>query len=131
MPAAVGETCARLPSKVVVVIGTADPIFPVDGVVSPSWGRTWSADRLSEFLRQDRKCRTRSERSLASDRSAKARHAVVLETEGCERPGVGRIYKVEGGDHDFYNETYWRRLFRPGGLFLAPEIIAEAFSAGT
>lgn len=131
MPAAVGETCSRLPSSIVVVIGTADPIFPVDGVVSPSWGRTWSADRLVDFLEYDRKCRTRSERSLSFDWSAAARHVILLETEGCERSGVGRIYKVEGGDHDFYNETYWRRLFRPRGLFLAPEIIVEAFSAGT
>lgn len=129
MPTIVGETCAHLPPKVIVVLGAADPVFPINGVTAVPWGRTWSFDRLSDFLKKDRNCQSRTERPLVSPWSAKAKNVAVIEMTACEQPGFGTLYKVEGGDHDFYNESYWRRMIRPHGLFLAPEIIAEAFAA--
>ena len=133
MPAAVGDECQTLPTRVVIVSGSADPVFPVAGGVGryPMLGSFWALDRFRSFLLSDRRCARFDQTRLNATRSVSARSVIVEQAAECEREGVSQLFRIVSGGHEPYNEDTWRRLWGSEGLFLAPELIIKAFVTST
>lgn len=133
MPAALGNECRTLPTRVVIVSGAADPVFPVAGGVGryPMLGSFWALDRFRTFLLSDRRCARFDQTRLNATRSVSARSVIVEQAAQCEREGVSQLFRVVSGGHEPYNEDTWRRLWGSEGLFLAPELIIKAFVTAT
>ena len=133
MPAALGDECRTLPTRVVIVSGAADPVFPVAGGIGryPMLGSFWALDRFRSFLLSDRRCARFDQTRLNATRSVSARSVIVEQAAQCEREGVTQLYRVMSGGHEPYNEDTWRRLWGSEGIFLAPELIVKAFVTAT
>jgi len=130
MPAAVGEDCAALPSRVVAVIGSEDRVMPIEGGVGavPQIGPLWSPTRLADELSHHRQC-ARFAIVPIRERSRGGRAVVLFRAAKCKLPGRTDLYLVQGGGHDGYGEEGWKEP--PRGQrreFLAPELIVSAFA---
>lgn len=132
VPEAVGDECKMLPPNVVIVNGTADPIFPLagGGGYHPQFGSFWGFDRTAAFLLGDRRCGRYDEAHLTTAAVSSPRSVVVMQATACRRDGVTELYRVENGGHESFNESGWRVPWTAMQSFNAPENIVAAFVNG-
>lgn len=126
MPEGLAPECPALPSRMVVVNGDRDPVFPfLGGDGTLPLGPVMGFNKLGDRLLKERDCVAFARRPLAASRPGAAL-VTRIEAVGCQRQGVTRLYQLHGGDHRPWGGESWLwRIIAPWGRFLAPEAVVE------